>query len=88
MDATVPAELERGLTYRRVPTTGCDTMGFLDTLKKLALGPDDKPLPDLGRNDRCWCGSGKKYKACHLERDARRRASARADGLRAPAGGF
>jgi tetratricopeptide (TPR) repeat protein len=22
--------------------------------------------PDLGRNDRCWCGSGRKYKACHL----------------------
>ncbi|TQF73920.1 hypothetical protein FK531_04390 [Rhodococcus spelaei] len=22
--------------------------------------------PGLGRNDRCWCGSGKKYKACHL----------------------
>lgn len=23
----------------------------------------------IGRNDRCWCGSGKKYKACHLEFD-------------------
>lgn len=22
--------------------------------------------PGLGRNDRCWCGSGRKYKACHL----------------------
>ena len=22
--------------------------------------------PDLGRNDRCWCGSGRKYKVCHL----------------------
>lgn len=21
--------------------------------------------PDLGRNDPCWCGSGKKYKKCH-----------------------
>jgi uncharacterized protein YecA (UPF0149 family) len=20
----------------------------------------------LGRNDACWCGSGKKYKKCHL----------------------
>jgi preprotein translocase subunit SecA len=20
---------------------------------------------DLGRNDPCWCGSGKKYKRCH-----------------------
>lgn len=23
----------------------------------------------LGRNDRCWCGSGKKFKKCHLDRD-------------------
>ncbi len=25
----------------------------------------------LGRNDLCWCGSGKKYKACHLWFDER-----------------
>ena len=25
--------------------------------------------PKLGRNDRCWCGSGKKYKRCHLDRE-------------------
>lgn len=24
---------------------------------------------DIGRNDPCWCGSGKKYKKCHLRRD-------------------
>lgn len=23
----------------------------------------------IGRNDPCWCGSGKKYKKCHLESD-------------------
>ena len=23
----------------------------------------------LGRNDPCWCGSGKKYKRCHLRSD-------------------
>ena len=23
----------------------------------------------LGRNARCWCGSGKKYKRCHLDRE-------------------
>ena len=22
--------------------------------------------PELGRNDPCWCGSGRKYKQCHL----------------------
>jgi hypothetical protein len=25
--------------------------------------------PKLGRNDPCWCGSGKKYKKCHLRND-------------------
>ena len=27
----------------------------------------------LGRNDLCWCGSGKKYKKCHLEADEKAR---------------
>ncbi|MFV0493472.1 SEC-C metal-binding domain-containing protein [Mycobacterium sp.] len=32
---------------------------------------DFLPVPrrDLGRNDRCWCGSGRKYKVCHLNRE-------------------
>jgi uncharacterized protein YchJ len=29
--------------------------------------------PELGRNDVCWCGSGEKYKRCHLERDEHKR---------------
>jgi len=32
----------------------------------------DKPVvaePKPGRNDPCWCGSGKKYKKCHLAAD-------------------
>jgi hypothetical protein len=43
--------------------------------------PEDKPAPyvqetirnvgpKLGRNDPCWCGSGKKYKKCHLGKDS------------------
>jgi methionyl aminopeptidase len=27
------------------------------------------PVP--GRNDDCWCGSGKKYKKCHMRKDSR-----------------
>lgn len=27
------------------------------------------PRPGLGRNQRCWCGSGRKYKVCHLRRE-------------------
>jgi preprotein translocase subunit SecA len=28
-----------------------------------------KSGPQLGRNDPCWCGSGKKYKNCHMASD-------------------
>jgi SEC-C motif len=33
----------------------------------LRLGPMDTVR--LGRNDPCWCGSGKKFKKCHLDSD-------------------
>ena len=26
---------------------------------------------EMGRNTRCWCGSGKKYKQCHEKFDER-----------------
>ena len=28
-------------------------------------------MTNPGRNDECWCGSGKKYKKCHLDMDER-----------------
>ena len=32
----------------------------------LAFGvPSGQPVPKVGPNDRCPCGSGKKYKKCH-----------------------
>jgi hypothetical protein len=31
--------------------------------------PYENTEPRIGRNDPCWCGSGKKYKNCHLQRD-------------------
>jgi len=36
---------------------------------------EDEPVrvrPKIGRNDPCWCGSGKKYKKCHLSADDQR----------------
>ena len=36
--------------------------------------------PNLGRNDPCHCGSGKKYKQCHLAADE---AKARAERVKA-----
>jgi uncharacterized protein YecA (UPF0149 family) len=44
--------------------------------RREAKGPKPRPvranqgqLPKMGRNDPCWCGSGKKYKHCHLRQD-------------------
>jgi hypothetical protein len=40
-----------------------------------SCGQDPEPAvpvvkpPKPGRNDPCWCGSGKKYKKCHLDAD-------------------
>ena len=30
----------------------------------------------VGRNDPCWCGSGKKYKKCHYAEDQQKAAAA------------
>ncbi|MCR5800981.1 MAG: methionyl aminopeptidase [Lachnospiraceae bacterium] len=32
-------------------------------------GPVEQRVAKMGRNDACWCGSGKKYKACHAAFD-------------------
>ena len=37
---------------------------------------EEQPPAPVGRNEPCWCGSGKKYKQCHLDRD-REKAQAR-----------
>jgi hypothetical protein len=34
------------------------------------------PQAPMGRNDLCWCGSGKKYKKCHLKKDELKRVEA------------
>ncbi len=31
--------------------------------------PVRRERPKIGRNDPCWCGSGKKYKKCHMTAD-------------------
>ncbi|WP_420724726.1 YecA family protein [Hwanghaeella sp. LZ110] len=30
------------------------------------------PRKKMGRNEKCWCGSGKKYKHCHLDKEAQK----------------
>lgn len=52
----------------------------LSLLRRAGAPPDDgmvrllerhraNPRSDVGRNDVCWCGSGRKYKKCHLGRE-------------------
>ncbi len=61
-------------------------MSILDSIKRLIAGPEFQPIPAIGRNERCWCGSGRKYKACHLAADDRKKAANRSSGVASPAG--
>jgi len=38
-------------------------------IKKLFGNGVERPAYQLARNDDCWCGSGKKYKICHIDKD-------------------
>lgn len=46
-------------------------MAFFSHLKKLLGGGEAPPgsAKTMSRNAPCWCGSGNKYKQCHLEKD-------------------
>ena len=57
-----------------------DATRGLDLLRRAGASPDHplvgllerfeaEPRSDVGRNDPCWCGSGRKYKKCHLHRE-------------------
>jgi len=51
-------------------------MSFLKKLFGIGKSPAVAVMP--GRNDSCWCGSGEKYKRCHMNSDqSRARARAR-----------
>lgn len=57
---------ERGLTLlRRAGAPAHD--GLLELLQ--AFRPVERT--DIGRNQQCWCGSGRKYKVCHLHNEHR-----------------
>jgi len=47
-------------------------MKFLERWFNNMKSNDKKENPP-GRNDVCWCGSGKKYKKCHLHQDDEKR---------------
>ncbi len=52
---------------------------MIKALSRLFGGGSSRPEEIPSRNDLCWCGSGDKYKRCHMDRDLerlRRKASA------------
>ena len=54
-------DVERGLALLRRVGAERD-----DPLVALLEAHRVEPRGDLGRNEPCWCGSGRKYKKCHL----------------------
>jgi uncharacterized protein YchJ len=48
-------------------------MKFLKGIMNMFSSADEQAAEiNLGRNELCWCGSGKKYKKCHLLEDEKK----------------
>jgi uncharacterized protein YchJ len=62
-------ERERGLARRETSVTVAERRlaGSLPSATRTQRGSAHKVK--LGRNEPCWCDSGKKYKNCHLASD-------------------
>lgn len=52
-------------TEHRIPNTLPKSNDFMSAMQGLQNVGAKNTHKDLGRNDPCWCGSGKKYKKCH-----------------------
>ena len=52
------------------PTSGPEPDDVLARAPARRSAPVRRERPKIGRNDPCWCGSGKKYKKCHMAADA------------------
>ena len=77
LDASWPLTL---ISLARYASDRGDAEGALSLLRRAGAPADHEvvvllerfrptPRPDLGRNQPCWCGSGRKYKVCHLNRE-------------------
>ncbi len=52
-------------------------MGLVDRFLNLFKTEEEgRPAVLPGRNEPCWCGSGKKYKKCHQPEDQEKTAKA------------
>jgi SEC-C motif len=74
MDPDWPLPL---IDLARIASDRGDVERGLGLLRRTGAGPDHpmvellqahraEPRRDIGRNEPCWCGSGRKYKKCHL----------------------
>lgn len=65
------------LALARIASDRGDAEAGLGLLRRAGVGSDHplvhlleqhrtQPRNDIGRNEPCWCGSGRKYKKCHL----------------------
>jgi SEC-C motif len=51
-------------------------MSLYERVKSFFHGMEEKtPVVKPERNEPCWCGSGKKYKKCHLLEDDKKTAA-------------
>ncbi len=57
---------DRGDASRALSLLGRTADGHTEPMYELLSQYIPSERRDLGRNDRCWCGSGRKYKVCHL----------------------
>jgi len=60
---TISVTLETGEHWNVSPDL-LTRIGENNPITELRPVAEDKAK--IGRNERCWCGSGKKYKKCHL----------------------
>lgn len=69
VQVNMPQPVRRNLQAVRASVGGATSTAKAEPIRKTEK---DK----LGRNDPCWCGSGKKYKNCHYQQDKKDRIGA------------
>jgi preprotein translocase subunit SecA len=62
--------MARNVVEGRAPVAGTTSASGAATATAVASGGGNgaqaaRSGPKIGRNDPCWCGSGKKFKKCH-----------------------
>jgi preprotein translocase subunit SecA len=64
--ARIALEQIRRLTQQQAAVPAGGSAPVAGPATEAAAPAVRRVLPKIGRNDPCWCGSGKKYKLCHM----------------------